>query len=78
MSQPTEPQITYVRSLQRRLHLPDPLLDDHCLRRFNARFAHLDRQQVSDLLDEMIGWETLPAAMQRALGQLDLFEGMMT
>jgi hypothetical protein len=70
---PTAKQVDYVRGIQRKLHIPDRLLDDHCTTRFHAPFAELDRAQVSDLLDEMIQWETLPAELLRARGQLDLF-----
>lgn len=50
---PTEKQTTYARSLQRRLHLPDRMLDDHCASRFGAAFRHLNRAQVSTLLDDL-------------------------
>jgi hypothetical protein len=69
---PTDAQTKYVRSIQKRLHLPDALLDNHCVTRFRLPFAQLDRSQVSALLDEMIAWEVLPADMARAMGQQDL------
>jgi hypothetical protein len=69
---PTENQVSYVRGIQRRLHLPDRMLDDYCTTRFQAPFAQLDRAQVSALLDEMIAWQELPASMARAAGQRDL------
>jgi hypothetical protein len=70
---PTDPQREYVAGLCRKLHITDAALDGHCVRRYNAPYHRLDRQQVSDLLDEMTGWETTPADMRRAMGQLDLF-----
>lgn len=73
MNEQTEKQIEYVRKYQRRSHLSDRALDAHCVRRFRAPLAELDRAQVSDLLGEMVGWESIPADMQRARGQLDLF-----
>lgn len=69
----TKPQITYVRALQRRLRLPDRTLDQYCTERFGRPFADLDRDQASVLLDEMVGWEDVPASLKRAMGQLDLF-----
>ena len=69
---PTDNQIAYVRGIQRRLHLPDRMFDDHCVARFRLPFAAMDRAQVSLLLDEMIGWEAVPADMARAMGQRDL------
>jgi hypothetical protein len=41
---PTEAQTNYVRGIQKRLHLPDRMLDDHCMTRFRAPFAQLDRR----------------------------------
>lgn len=73
---PTDAQTRYVRGIQKRLHLPDALLDNHCQTRFRQPFAQLDRAQVSALLDEMVSWEALPAEFQRAKGQLDLFDEM--
>jgi hypothetical protein len=71
---PSEKQLAYVESIQKRLHLPDALLDNHCQQRFRKPFRALSRSECSDLLDEMIGWESLPADFQRAKGQRDLFE----
>ncbi len=72
MSDPTTRQREYVRALQRQLHLPDRLLDQHCERTFRAPFRDLDRRQVSQLIDELKGWTALPAELRRAQGQLDL------
>ncbi len=69
---PTTLQVDYVRSLQRRLRLPDRLLDKHCVTRFDSPFSALTRAQVSSLLDELIGWQDIPADMRRAQGQQDL------
>lgn len=69
---PTEKQTDYVRALQRRLRLPDRMLDDHCVKKHRKPFARLDRSEVSALIDELIAWESLPADMQRSMGQLDL------
>lgn len=68
----TPAQLDYVRGLQRRLRLPDRMLDEHCRGRFRKPLAELSRREMSDLLDEMIGWEALPANLQRAMGQRDL------
>ena len=72
MPAPTKPQVDFVRSLQTQLRLPDAGLDDHCRRRFGQPFERLTRKEVSELLDELQGWEGIPAEVQRAMGQLDL------
>lgn len=69
---PTQPQVDYVRGLQRRLHLPDRMLDAHCVTRFGTPFAELDRGQVSLLIDELKDWVAIPADLQRVMGQRDL------
>jgi len=69
---PTEKQDRFVRSLQRQHHLPNALLDNHCIARFRKPYGALNRQQVTALIDEMLSWENLPAALQRAKGQADL------
>lgn len=69
---PTDAQITYVHDMQKRLHLPDRVLDGHATQRFGVPVEMLDRMQTSQLLDELIGWEDLPADLQRAKGQIDL------
>lgn len=73
MNEPTYGQIEFVRSLQKRLHLSDRLLDGHCVRTYGVPFAALNRSQVSGLLDEMQAWKDIPAHLQRAMGQLDMF-----
>ena len=70
---PSEKQIAYVKVLQNRLHLPDKLLDNHCVATFGHPFKDLDKSRVSDLIDQMVGWEAIPAGLQRSRGQLDLF-----
>lgn len=72
---PTPRQWDFVRDLQRRLRLTDAALDIYATRTFGVPLAWLDRSQISTLLDEMQGWTTVPADLQRALGQLDLFGG---
>lgn len=68
----TQLQLDYVRDLQRRLRLPDHILDTHCASRFGVPFAGLDRRQASQLIDELKGWTAIPADLQRAMGQRDL------
>ncbi len=70
----TQPQIDYVRGLQHRLRLTSPMLDAHCTTRFGRSFAELDRGQASALIDELTTWVDVPANLQRAFGQLDMFE----
>lgn len=69
----TKLQIGYVRNLQRKLRLTDTALDRYCEGRFGRAFTELDRGQTSELLDEMVGWEDVPASLKQAMGQLDLF-----
>jgi hypothetical protein len=69
---PTEKQVAYLRALQRKLRLPNRLLDQHCEASFGAPFAGIDRAQASKLIDELAGWEERPAEMSRAMGQVDL------
>lgn len=70
---PSPEQIAFARGLQKRLHLPDALLENHCVERFRKPFARLDRREMSALLEQLIGWEALPPDLMRAKGQLDLF-----
>lgn len=69
----TGPQREYVEGIAKRLRLPLRTLDDHCVRRFGRPLADLTKREASALLDEMIDWKALPAELQRAMGQLDLF-----
>ncbi len=70
----TEKQVAFVRALQRQHRLPDRMLDSHCEATFGAPFAALSRTQVSALIDEMVGWQAVPADLLRAQGQMDLFD----
>ena len=69
----SEKQTNYVRGMQRKLRLPDRMLDAHCVKRFGKRFADLDRGECSNLIDEMAGWMDVPAQLQREQGQTDMF-----
>ena len=73
---PTLRQQEYVAALQRKLHLTDAALDNHCRDTFGAPYQELDRGQVTQLLNQMVTWERVPADLQRAMGQLDLLEGL--
>lgn len=68
----TQPQADYIRGLQKRLHLSDRLLDAHCQSRFGSERSELDRRQASSLIDEMAGWQSVPAELQRQAGQMEL------
>lgn len=68
----TPAQTDYVRGLQRGLHLPHRMLDGHCIARFGRPLAGLDRAEVSALIDELKGWQAIPAQLQREMGQRDL------
>lgn len=68
----TDPQMGYVESLRVKLRLPKTLLDNHCEARFGQPLERLNRAQVSGLINEMKGWVTIPAEMQRQMGQQDL------
>ena len=70
---PSPEQVDYVRGLQKRLHLPNAILNNHCVAKFRKPFAQLDRRETSQLLEQMISWEQLPADLIRAKGQIDLF-----
>lgn len=72
-TEPTQRQLEYVESIRKRLHLPARMLDDHCVRRFGRPLETLTKQEVSDLLDEMVAWDALPRDMQVAMGQRELF-----
>lgn len=71
---PTPKQLSYIRALQRQLHLPDRALDAWCREdRFGRTVAELERGQVSQLIDEMIGWDgVLPPVLVRRTGQQEL------
>lgn len=72
----TQPQLDFIESLRKQLHLSDPLLEGHCERVFGSCLGDLSKYQASRLIEEMKGWcETakgLPAVIQREAGQTDL------
>lgn len=70
---PSEPQLRYVKALCRRLNVPEHLLDNHCVQRFGKPFNKITMSECSLLIDELKDWTALPADMQRAMGQQDLF-----
>lgn len=70
---PTDAQDEYVRALQKRLRLPNGVLDTHCLATFGAAYAALTRRDVTVLIDQLLGWKSIPADLQRSMGQQDLF-----
>lgn len=51
---PSPDQRAYVEDLQRKLRIPDPILDRICCDRFGTPFATIDRRSCSRLLNEMI------------------------
>lgn len=73
MTGPTDRQVGFVRVLQRKLHLPDTLLDNHTIATYGAPFAAITVAQCSELIDTLLAWEQVPAELQRLTGQLDLF-----
>lgn len=70
----TKPQVDYVKALQAKVRMPDAVLDQHCQTRYGATFSGISRHQASSLIGEMAEWKTLPATLQKAMGQLDMFE----
>lgn len=70
---PSERQLRYVAILCRQLRLPDAALNHYCEMTWGRNFDRLGRQEVSDLIDTMKQWETIPPDLQRFMGQLDLF-----
>lgn len=72
MSDITSKQADYVAILQKRLRLPDTIRDRHCRARFGKPYADLSRQECSALIEELSGWEQLPPALLRAMGQTTL------
>ena len=71
-SPPSFDQLGYVRDLQRKLKIPDGILDRICCDRFGAPFASIEKRDCSRLLKEMIAWKEAPAEYRRAMGQIDL------
>lgn len=73
-TEPTLKQMNYVAALQKKLGMSDAMLDLHCENRFDRSFLECSRAQVSALIDQLSNWDAVPADLQRAFGQLDLFE----
>jgi hypothetical protein len=69
---PTDRQIDYARAIQRKLHMPDRMLDHHCRGKFGKPFAGLDRAEMSRLIDQIAPWVEMPSEMLIAMGQQDL------
>lgn len=65
-------QLDYARGIAKRLHLPERMLDDHCVRRFGRDLELLSITDGRQLIDEMLSWEQLPVEFARAKGQRDL------
>lgn len=73
-NEPTLKQLNYVAVLQKKLGLSNAALDLHCENRFDRPFLECSRAQVSALIDQLSHWEAVPADLQRAMGQLELFD----
>lgn len=69
---PTEKQLAFVEALRTKLRLPKDLLDNHCVTTYRMPLKDLDKARVSRLIDELLGWEAIPADLERRRGQLDL------
>lgn len=77
MSDPaTQPQLDFVEALRKRLHLSNPLLENHCQRQFGCGVEDMSKRDASALIDEMQGWteayNSVPPVIQREAGQTDL------
>lgn len=72
----TQPQLDFVESLRKQLHLGESLLDNHVQRAFGCGIEDMSKSQASSLIDEMQGWtvvsKSLPPVIQREAGQTDL------
>jgi hypothetical protein len=69
---PSPEQVNFVRLMQKKLRIPNKLLDNLCVDRFNDEFAKLSGRQCSQLFDEMKTWKAATADMLREMGQIDL------
>ena len=69
---PTEPQREFMAILQKRLSIPDDVLDRYCRKTFGCPLVRLRVGQASELLDAMQEWKVAPAEIQRMKGQVDL------
>ena len=74
----TQPQLDFIESLRKQLHLSEALLENHAQRQFGCCLGDMSKTNASALIDEMKGWaETakgLPPVIQREAGQVDLPE----
>ena len=72
----TEPQLLFIESLRKQLHISTFLLDNHTSRKCGCTVSALSKGEASQLIEEMKEWaETskgVPAAIQREAGQTDL------
>lgn len=73
---PTGAQLQYVADLCAKLKITTPALDTYCRGEFGRPFELLSKSECSRLLDSMTTWETTPAELRRAMGQLDLMLGV--
>jgi len=77
----TQPQLDFIESLRKQLHLSERLLSNHCERIFGCATEDISKYQASRLIEEMKGWtetsKALPPVIQREAGQLDM-PGMVT
>jgi len=72
----TERQLNYIWTLADRHRITRPALDAYVQDRFHgAALDVLTIDSASALIQDMESWHTAPAAIQRAMGQLDLFGG---
>jgi len=72
----TQPQLDFIESLRKQLHLSERLLSNHCERIFGCATADISKFQASRLIEEMKEWtetsKALPPVIQREAGQTDL------
>ena len=71
----TQPQLDFIESLRKQLHLSEHLLSNHCERIFGCATADISKFQASRLITETS--KALPPVIQREAGQLDM-PGMVT
>ncbi len=72
----TQPQLDFIESLRKQLHLSEHLLSNHCERIFGCATEDISKYQASRLIEEMKEWtetaKALPPVIQREAGQTDL------
>lgn len=73
LNPPTYKQLGFIRQLAKKHKMTGLMLDLRCEQRFGVPLASIDKSQASALIDEMSAWESVPADLRRASGQLDLF-----